>query len=160
MTKRPMSEHAKAAKALRAEIKAMGVPVLSARSESYSGGSSVRVYIPMMGRKGFEAIDHLKYKYEYGSFNAMEDIYEYHSDRDADIPTAKFVFIERENDYGLFEKMKEWIRPMFGFEVRDCDMYRYVNEFLLENREELEKFADANGMEVKVAKDENIFWIA
>jgi len=104
MAKQPTTA-ALASKAIRAEIKAAfpGVP-FKIRSENYSGGNSVNVYIgnreqiehPVYGQiwkneTGDKVMEMIR-KYQYGHFDGMNDIYEYSNDR-KDIPQVKFVFV-------------------------------------------------------------------
>lgn len=90
---REISEHAAAAKAIREELKKVFPQIkFRVRSESYTGGSSIRVTytdaIPV------EEIEKYTNKYEYGHFNGMEDIYEYSNVR-KDIPQVKYLFVDR-----------------------------------------------------------------
>lgn len=89
------TESAKAAALLRAEIK-KAFPGLKFRctSETYSGGSSIRVSYEDQPKEVHEAINGLADKYQYGHFNGMEDLYEYSNV--LDLPQAKYVFVEND----------------------------------------------------------------
>ena len=99
---RQLTEAARCAKAIRAELKVMGVKAESCRSENYSMGDSVRVEILDATPEIREMVEPLRYKYRAGSFNSMEDMYEYHRTNDG-LPKAKFVFIE----FSYSDEMKQ-----------------------------------------------------
>lgn len=84
---------AKAAKAIKAELKKAYPGVkFSVTSENFSMGNAVRIYYtdgPISSN-----IQKLVSKYQYGSFNGMEDIYEY-DNVNKDISQAKYVTTER-----------------------------------------------------------------
>jgi hypothetical protein len=88
------SQAALAAKAIKSEIKALAPSaIVKATSSVYSMGSSVdAVVIGDIAPEIKEQIEKLKWKYQYGSFNSMEDMYEISNDR-SDVPQAKYVFI-------------------------------------------------------------------
>lgn len=91
-----MTQAAQVAKEIRAILKANGVKG-SVRSENYSGGNSVRVYLDqeisnvLYAKIYFEAD-----KFRAGQFNAMEDIYEY---RSVDGPSADYIFFTSAEGY-------------------------------------------------------------
>ena len=98
--------------------------VCSATSDVYSGGSSVRVHVckkdgSSLDEKTFKEIQKWKWILSGGSFNGMEDIYEYRED---DVTTEKgmalkyfpsYVFIENKPSWGSkeywMESWREWI---------------------------------------------------
>lgn len=91
-----MSEAAQVAKAIRAILKAHNVKG-SVRSDNYSGGNAVRVYLaeeisPEVYDKIFWEAD----KFRAGHFNGMEDIYEY---RHVDGPSANYIFFNSAEGY-------------------------------------------------------------
>lgn len=91
-----MSEAAQVAKEIRAILKANGVKG-SVRSDNYSGGNAVRVYLaeeisPDAYAKIFWEAD----KFRAGDFNGMEDIYEY---RKVDGPSANYIFFNSPEGY-------------------------------------------------------------
>lgn len=86
------STAALAAQAIRTELKANFPSIkFSVRSENYSGGNSIDVNYedPELERS---TVEKLLSKYEYGSFNGMEDYYEITNSRD-DIPQVKYLFV-------------------------------------------------------------------
>lgn len=86
------SEHAKAASMIRKHLKSLGVPG-SVRSESYAGGSSVRVEITDQPRDTVVMVKLYAEQFQQGHFNGMTDSYEYTNSND-DLPQVKFVFVE------------------------------------------------------------------
>ena len=101
-----MTIAAQTAKAIRKELKAaFPNEKFRVRSETYSMGNAVSVYIGEYVKTGardcrgwdvmeknevMKEVEKIISKYKYGSFNGMEDIYEYTNRRD-DIPQVKFV---------------------------------------------------------------------
>lgn len=85
-----------AAALIRKEIKA-AFPSLQFRckSQNYSGGNSVNVYMVDQPKAVVEKIKALTDKYEYGHFDGMTDCYEFSNSRD-DIPQVKFLFVNNE----------------------------------------------------------------
>lgn len=62
------------------------------RSENYAGGNSITIkYID--GIAPFK-VEELVSKYKIGSFDGMQDLYEFTNKRD-DIPQTKYIFVER-----------------------------------------------------------------
>ncbi len=89
-----MSIHAETSKAIRKELKkAYPLTKFSVTSHSYSGGSSVA--IEWLDGPTSESVGKIAYKYQYGHFNGMEDIYELTNNRN-DIPQVKYVQVRRE----------------------------------------------------------------
>jgi hypothetical protein len=81
------------AQAVRKELKATYPGIkFSVTSETYSGGDSVRVeytdFIPS------NEVNKLLVKYQAGSFDGMQDIYEY-TNVNPDIPQTKYLFVTR-----------------------------------------------------------------
>ena len=86
------STHARAAAEIRAKLKANGIKA-SVRSESYSGGSSVRVYLTDPMPAVVNQVTEFAERYQYGSFDGMQDLYEY-TNVNKDLPQVKYVFVE------------------------------------------------------------------
>lgn len=81
------------------------------RSESYSGGDSIRVYTWNYPEKDFEQVKQLEYRYKDGSFNGMEDIYEnrekepiYTTDGKRVDYGAKYIFVDNKPPYDSKER--------------------------------------------------------
>ena len=93
-----MSEAAIVAKEIRGILKANGVKG-SVSAKNYSGGNSVRVYLneeisPEVYAKIFFEAD----KFRAGSFNSMEDIYEY---RPMSGPSVDYIFFTSPEGYSM-----------------------------------------------------------
>jgi hypothetical protein len=88
------TEYAKAAAAIKAELKKQFPAIkFSVKSSGFSMGDDVNIsYTDGVPTKEIEAITN---KYQQGSFDGMEDIYNYDNSRD-DIPQSKYVFVDRE----------------------------------------------------------------
>jgi len=94
--------------------------VVSATSDVYSGGSSVRVNVcqkdgSKVNESDFKRISNWKYLLQGGSFNGMIDMYEMREDKpttDAGTPLKYFpsyIFIENKPNWGSKEYwMNEW----------------------------------------------------
>lgn len=83
------SSQAQAASAIRKELKAnFPGTKFSVTSESFSMGDAVR--ISWIDGQTTDMVDSIVKKYQYGSFNGMEDMYENTNNRD-DIPQSKYV---------------------------------------------------------------------
>jgi len=98
------SSHSNCAAAIRDELKKVfPLHKFSVRSESFAGGNSVHV----SWTDGLTApqIDEIIKKYQYGSFNGMEDMYEYSNSRE-DIAQAKYVSSSRTISDELREAVK------------------------------------------------------
>jgi hypothetical protein len=92
-----MSDAAIVAKEIRGILKANNVKG-SVRSDNYSGGNAVRVYLaeeisPEVYAKIFWEAD----KFRAGNFNGMEDIYEYRPNSSG--PTANYIFFNSPEGY-------------------------------------------------------------
>ena len=98
-----MSLHAESAKTIRKELKKVfSMTKFSVTSQSYSGGNSIAV--EWVDGPTSEEVENIAYKYQYGRFNGMEDIYENTNKRD-DLPQVKYVQVRRE----ISEKVKQQV---------------------------------------------------
>lgn len=81
--------HAAASAAIKEELqnKFKGVK-FSCKSDSFAGGNSVN--IEWTDGPTINEVEVISQKYQYGSFNGMEDLYEYTNNRE-DIPQVKYV---------------------------------------------------------------------
>ncbi len=84
---------AQCAAAVRAELK-KAFPDLKFRctSQNFAGGNAVRVEYEDQTSETHKAVEKLLAKYEYGSFNGMEDLYEYSNVRN-DLPQVKYLHV-------------------------------------------------------------------
>jgi hypothetical protein len=115
------SSHSNCAAAIREELKKLfPLHKFSVRSESFAGGNSVNVY----WNNGLTVpqVDTVIKKYQYGSFNGMEDIYE-HSNSREDIAQAKYVSSSRT----ISDELREAVKTDL-IELRpDLDHHGYDN---------------------------------
>ena len=112
MTKRPMSEHAKAAKIIRQELKANGIKG-SVTSSTYAGGTSIRVSVENLAPWILERIERFTDKFEYGHFDGMTDCYEYSNSRD-DVPQVKYLFVTCTFSDELRQQAYDYLRANWG----------------------------------------------
>lgn len=89
-----ITEHAAAAKQIRGALKELGIKA-SVRSESYAGGTSIRVFVKDLAPSLVAKVKSLISRYEYGSFDGMTDSYHYDNRHD-DIPQVKYAFVVEE----------------------------------------------------------------
>ena len=94
MKKQP-TQHALAAKAIRAEIKPLLTNKARVKSSSFSGGTSIDVFLSNESEEVVEKVKDLCEKYEYGHFDGMTDCYEYSNTRD-DLPQVKYLFVSNQ----------------------------------------------------------------
>lgn len=109
-----MTEHAKAAKAIREELKKhFPTTKFSVRSKSFSMGDDVRV--DWTDGPTITQVKEITEKYQSGNFDAMTDIYEYNNRQN--IPQTKYVILQRD----MADKTRAAIRA--GIEQKyGCDL--------------------------------------
>lgn len=85
------------AKNVRAALKNAGIKPMSVRSESYSGGTSIRITLqPDAPTPEYAEAQRIADLFQYGEFNGMEDIYEYKRTPWTDVfGGAKYNSVER-----------------------------------------------------------------
>lgn len=112
MSKRPITTHALAAKAIRALLRETypAVP-FTVRARSFAGGDAVDV--SWTDGPTSEAVRGLLRPYEYGSFDPMQDLYEYDNQRD-DLPQVKYVQERRDHSHDAERAMVALINRRFG----------------------------------------------
>ena len=115
--KKEMSEHAKAAKAIRNELKAAFPGTqFSVRSDSFAGGTAVDVSWTD-GPCG-QSVDAIINKYQYGHFDGMQDLYEYSNHRD-DLPQVKYVMSQRSISADTEATIKNKIATDYAIDMND-----------------------------------------
>ena len=115
MTKQP-SSHALAAKAIRAELKAMGIKGAKVRSDSFAGGNAVRVSLIDIAPEKVEVARKRLNMYQYGHFDGMTDSYEY-SNGIEELPQVKYVQVSSNYSDVVKELAYQEIRRTYaGFE--------------------------------------------
>lgn len=103
-----LTDAAKAAKAIRAELKAIGVKA-RVKSQTYSGGDSVDVYVTDLTPELEQQVQTICKKYQEGHFDGMTDCYEYsnmNSDLDAQV---KYVFVENSASEDMIANILNWL---------------------------------------------------
>lgn len=91
MTKRQPSEHARAAKMIRAELKRHGIPA-KVRARTASMMTAVDVDVTDVSPATRREIERFVGQFQYGSFDGMRDSYEHTNQRD-DIPQVKWASV-------------------------------------------------------------------
>ena len=111
------TEHAQAAKQIRAALKA-AYPKIAFRvtSKSYSGGSSVTVH--WTDGPTSHAVDAVLQPFEYGSFDGSQDLYEYTNVRD-DLPQVRYAHASRSQSPEARQAIIDAINARFGWALRD-----------------------------------------
>lgn len=123
-----LSSHAAAAAAIRAELKEAFPDIkFSVTSESFSMGNSVRV--KWTDGPTSEQVESISGKYQFGSFNGMEDIYEYTNCRE-DIPQAKYVHETREISEANREALRALVLAYYPKDFQTHDINRKEHELL------------------------------
>ncbi len=109
--KKQTSIHAQCAKAIRQELaKAFPETTFKVTSSSFAGGNSVdtRWNNGPTENQVYDLIG----KYQYGSFDSMQDLYE-HSNNRNDIPQVRFVQTCRDISKDLVQTIFECMKPKY-----------------------------------------------
>lgn len=114
MTKQ-LSQHAAAAKEIRAELKRQGIKA-KVRASSASMTSSVDVYLENELPATVEKIDAFASQYQMGHFDGMTDCYEYSNGR-SDLPQVKFVFVHNRFSDEIRQAAWDYARATYA----DCE---------------------------------------
>ena len=127
---RRISRQAAAAKMIRQYMKVNGIAG-SVRSQGYSMGSSINVNVQDLNPIQYAALNSYGRQFEYGSFNGMEDIYEYDNVRD-DIPQVSYVFVNNKmsNEVGqaIYDFIKGYYAGMEGAPESFADAGSFYNQ--------------------------------
>lgn len=124
------SSAANCAAAIREELKKAFPGIkFSVKSDTFSGGNSV--HIEWTNGPTDDQVRDIVRKYQYGSFNSMDDCYEYTNNRQ-DIPQAKYVQTRREISNDVNEVAFNHLRATFSEDTTDYDIntmvYRIVQK--------------------------------
>lgn len=117
-----ISDHAAAAKMIRAELKKNGIAA-TVRARSYSGGSSVDVTITedvLPATK--HAVEEFCSRFQQGHFDGMTDSYDYSNRRD-DLPQVRFVFVRVDYSDELRTAAREYVAAINGIDEWQRDQY-------------------------------------
>lgn len=112
MAKNTPTQQAQVAKLCRQFLKAANIP---GRVTSKSGSMTTSVKVVLMDQK-CEVLDSVNkefMKYEYGSFNGMDDSYNHDNVRD-DIPQVKYLTVTNEYSKEMEQAALDFFRSRFG----------------------------------------------
>lgn len=116
MKKRNLTEAAKAAKAIKVVLRKSFPGVkFSVKSENFANGNAVN--ISWTDGPFINDVEEITSKYKRGHFNSMEDIYE-NSNKNTDIPQAKYVQCSRELSYETQLLAIETLEEKCGIKVK------------------------------------------
>ena len=101
---RKLTEAAQVAKILKKKAKEMGL-VATATSQNFSMGNSVNIKIKEGTDAALKDFKDYAMKYEAGTFDGMNDIYNYDNVRD-DIAQTKYLFIDDQRAATIMEAFK------------------------------------------------------
>ena len=110
--KKQKSEQAQVAAIIKKSLKARGIPC-KAKSESFTGGDSVRIKMMDIPADTLEGIKKEFSKYQEGRFDGMRDIYEYNN-ADNTIPQTKYLFISSDYSDEVRQAAWNWFKATFG----------------------------------------------
>lgn len=105
------STHAQAAKAIRNQLKSIGLAA-RVRSSSYSMGNSVDVEITDQQPKVAALVKQLCNRYQYGHFDGMTDSYEYSNKREG-LPQVQFVHVTNTLSPGMRQEIWAHLRAEY-----------------------------------------------
>ena len=127
MTK--LSKAAQVAKLLKNKAKDLGMKV-KATSQYFSMGNSVNVKVLTGTDAALKTLKDYALKYEAGSFDGMNDIYNYDNVRE-DIPQTKYLTIDDERAYELIKILKGDKYDDYNFYINEEKVrswYQLVNK--------------------------------
>ena len=106
-TKKEMTEHAKAAKEVRALLKANNVT-----GKVRASSNKLVIVLEDVSPWTYDAVVKGVSKYQYGSFNGMEDLYT-NDNYNASIPQVRFIFVEATYNDELKQKALDKICEVY-----------------------------------------------
>ena len=120
-----ISDHAAAAKRIRAELKKHGIKA-KVRAHTASMTSSVDVTIYQdLTPAAFKEIQSFCDQFESGHFDGMTDCYEYSNSRE-DLPQVKFIFVSVVYSDDIKAKAKAYIANINGIDDYERDRYEWM----------------------------------
>lgn len=108
MSARTLTRAAQAAKVIRTALRAQGLEV-TVKSRNFSMGDSVDVHMTDQKPAVRRLVEQYCGKFQAGSFNSMEDIYEY-SNKSSDLPQAKYVHVQNAISDAMREAIYQHLR--------------------------------------------------
>ena len=111
MARQP-SRYARAGAMIRRFMREQGIAG-RVSGQSYSGGSSIRIYVEDLQPAVVAQLERYCRQFEYGSFNGMEDIYEYNNVND-DLPQVSYVFVENRMSDALRQQIWDFARGYYN----------------------------------------------
>lgn len=117
---------AQCAALIRKELKAAFPAIkFSVTSDNFAGGNAVRVsYADGVMR---DTVESLLSKYQHGSFNGMDDIYEYDNRRD-DIPQTKYLTVSRVMSAEAKQLVAKTVAAKYGIELQALLTDTWISE--------------------------------
>lgn len=128
------TQAAMASAAIKKELKAAGFKA-SVKSSNFSMGNSVDIRVEDVTPLQLKQIEGICGKYQYGSFNGMEDLYEYTNRRD-DIPQAKYVHVQVDYSDGMTELAYQYIKGEYAGMEDAPDFYDQAGNHYNQNFQE------------------------
>lgn len=117
---RELTDAAKAAKAIRQELKAIGVKA-RVKSQTYSGGDSVDIYTTDLSPETMLKVNEICKKYQEGHFDGMTDCYEYSNTNSNLVAQVKYVFVENSASEDMISNILNWIDSKDNHKQFDTD---------------------------------------
>ena len=119
-----ISEHASAAKMIRAGLKERGIKA-SVRTSTGSMTSSINVDIKQdVDPVTFKAIKAFAEQFQMGNFNGMEDIYEYSNSQD--FAQVKYVFVSVEWSDEIKAEVAAYIENISNLQNGNHEQYKHM----------------------------------
>ena len=113
-----LSNAAQVAKLIKKKGKQLGL-TLSASSQYFAGGNSVDVNITKGSDKAVDELKDFSSQFKYGSFDGMNDIYDYDNYR-KDIPQTKYLSVNDNRASEILEGIKNYWDCSFF--INGCDV--------------------------------------
>lgn len=120
---RELSRVARVSKAIRQELKALGI-VARVNSSSGTWVDAVRVHLSNERPEVVDKVNKVVAKYKAGYFDGMNDIYEYTNNNDM---AVEYVFVENKIDEDIWEKAKKYLKDKgYSDEMIEIDLFKVV----------------------------------
>ena len=93
--------------------------IVSVRTESYSGGSSLNITVLDLNKPDREELEDFRFRYAYGSFDGMTDCYNVDNRRDDVERQFKYVFVNARYSPAVEERALEITKETYGVDSDD-----------------------------------------